>query len=213
MADGATLFLDEIGDGPGVQAQFLKVIEERQYRRLGEVRLRRSEFRLISATNRDLMEEIRLGRFRKDLYFRIYVFPIAIPSLRERMEDVPGLVAHLLGKMGLARSDITDGAMSLLRLYDWPGNIRELRNVVERAVLLAQGGMVSTEHFPGLRAAAPPADRAEEVLNLDKVETMHVRETLKRFDGDITGTARALGISRATLYRKLKGGRERGGPL
>ncbi|MDD5010141.1 MAG: sigma-54 dependent transcriptional regulator, partial [Syntrophorhabdaceae bacterium] len=134
VADGGTLFLDEIGDMDlGVQAQFLKVIEEKQYRRLGEVRIRRSEFRLICATHRDLLEDTRQGKFRSDLYFRIHVFPIVIPPLRERSEDIPDLIRYMMEKLNVSRVGMSNEAMSLLCSYEWPGNVRELKNVIERA--------------------------------------------------------------------------------
>ncbi|MBZ5538601.1 MAG: sigma 54-interacting transcriptional regulator [Acidobacteriia bacterium] len=151
VADGGILFLDEIGEiDLDSQTQFLKVIEEKQYRRVGEVKVRRSDFRLISASNRDLRDESQHGRFRKDLYFRIYVFPIHIPPLRERQEDLPGLVRHFLEEMNLLETEASTKVMQLLKEYPWPGNIRELRNVLERAVLLARRGPLSVDHFSGL---------------------------------------------------------------
>jgi len=204
-ADGGTLFLDEIGDmDVGVQAQFLKVIEEKQFRRLGEVKTRKSDFRLICATNRDLLSEARNGRFRKDLYFRINVFPITIPPLRERVEDIPGLVHHILKSMGY-HSEIAQDVVDLLQEYSWPGNIRELRNVIERAILLSRGQPLTVDYFHGLDAAAKL--EAPDPLPAGKysdVEESHIRATLKRFQGDTANASKALGISRATLYRKLK---------
>jgi DNA-binding NtrC family response regulator len=155
VADGGTLFLDEIGDiDLNSQTQFLKVIEEKQYRRVGEVKVRRSEFRLICATNRDLREESQRGGFRKDLYFRIYVFPIHIPPLRERVEDLPGLVNHLLEGLGVVPIENSSKVIQFLKTYPWPGNIRELRNVLERAQFLARGGALSVDHFSGLLSQA-----------------------------------------------------------
>jgi DNA-binding NtrC family response regulator len=205
-ADGGTLFLDEIGDMDiGVQAQFLKVIEEKQFRRLGEVKTRKSDFRLICATNRDLLDETRKGAFRKDLYFRINVLPIIIPPLRERPEDIPGLVRHVLENMGFPAVEITPEVMELLKEYPWPGNIRELRNVLERALLLSHGQPLTIVHFYGLDPA----------YNLDipavispgkysEIEESHIRTVLKCFQGNTIKASKALGMSRATLYRKLK---------
>ena len=205
-ADGGTLFLDEIGDMDiGVQAQFLKVIEEKQFRRLGEVKTRKSDFRLICATNRDLLGETRKGTFRKDLYFRINVLPIIIPPLRERAEDIPGLVRHLLRNLGHQSLEISPDVMELLQEYSWPGNIRELRNVLERAILLSRGQPLTADYFYGMDdstnldvPAAMPAGKYSDV------EESHIRIILKRFQGDTVKASKALGISRATLYRKLK---------
>jgi DNA-binding NtrC family response regulator len=204
VADGGTLFLDEISDmGMGVQAQFLKVIEEKHYRRLGEVKVRRSEFRLICATNRNIREEISLDRFRKDLYFRINVFPIVIPPLRERPEDIPGLVSNILRNLDAFQVDISPEVMQLLMLYPWPGNIRELRNVLERAILLARGQPLTPEHFSGLEISGI-LKHAKETCNLADIQESHMRNVIKRFHGDTRKAAEALGISRATLYRRLK---------
>ena len=205
VADGGTLFLDEISDMDiGVQAQFLKVIEEKQYRRVGEVKVRRSEFRLICATNRDLLEETHHGRFRKDLYFRINVLPIVIPSLRERQEDMPGLVLHLLRNLGAPNVKISSEAMQLLKAYSWPGNIRELRNVLERGLLLAYGQSLTLEHFSSLESQPVFMSHDKDMNNLENIEEAHIREAVRRFSGDTRKAAESLGISRATLYRKLK---------
>ena len=205
VADGGTLFLDEIADMDlSVQAQFLKVIEEKQYRRLGEVKMRKSDFRLICATNRDIVEETHQGRFRKDLYFRINVLSINIPPLRERREDIPGFVQHLLENLGAPNTEVTQEAMQLLQNYSWPGNIRELRNVLERAVLLAKGGPITPEHLPGLDTAYVLSDYIKEDWTLEKLEEAHIKTVLRKFGGDVQKAAKALGISRATLYRKLQ---------
>ncbi|NWF76434.1 MAG: sigma-54-dependent Fis family transcriptional regulator [Nitrospirae bacterium] len=205
VADGGTLFLDEISDMDlGVQAQFLKVVEEKQYRRLGEVKMRTSDFRLICATNHDLVEEIKNGRFRKDLYFRINVLPITIPPLRERPEDIPGFVRKILTNLGHNDTEVPDEIIQMLKNYPWPGNIRELRNVLERAILLSQGKTLSTEHFPGLEPCYFISEKNKRLSNLDNIEENHIRAIVKQFNGDTRKASEALGISRATLYRKLK---------
>jgi DNA-binding NtrC family response regulator len=206
VADRGTLFLDEIGDmDPAVQAQFLKVIEEKQFRRVGEVKMRRSEFRLLCATNRDLVGETAEGRFRKDLYFRIAVFPIPLPSLRDQTEDLAGWIRHFLLRLGKKPPDPPPEVLDLLGRYSWPGNIRELRNVLERAVLISRGKSLGPEHFPGLetpvRTGAPDAAAGSD---LDAVEETHVRAVLARAGGDTKKAAATLGISRASLYRKLE---------
>lgn len=204
VADGGTLFLDEIGDMDiSVQAQFLKVVEEKQYRRLGEVKTRSSDFRLICATNRDLLDAIMKGTFRKDLYYRINVLPIVIPPLRKRPEDIPGLVEHIIRTLSPQSVEISADVMRLLQEYSWPGNIRELKNVLERALLLSHGNQLTTEHFYGLepvRSEVSPKSPGK----YPDIEESQIRTVLKRFHGDTARAAKELGISRATLYRKLK---------
>jgi DNA-binding NtrC family response regulator len=205
VADGGTLFLDEISDmDVGVQAQFLKVIEDKRYRRLGEVKVRGSEFRLICATNRDLLVEAHKGSFRKDLYFRINVLSIVIPPLRERTEDIPGLVLSILKNLGVSNPAISSGVMKLLLEYSWPGNIRELRNVLERAVLLARGRPLAPEQFSGLDSSQILVAQKRIPGNLEDVEYDYIQTVMKHCGGDTKKAAEALNISRATLYRKLK---------
>jgi DNA-binding NtrC family response regulator len=155
VADGGTLFLDEIGElDTAVQPQFLKVLEEKRYRRLGEVAERRSEFRLICASNRDLGADVRSGRFRADLHFRVNVFPIEIPPLRERCEEIPALVAHLLNSLGAPDIEVSPDAMGLLARHPWPGNIRELKNALERALLLSRRSGLEVAHLSWLSSAS-----------------------------------------------------------
>jgi DNA-binding NtrC family response regulator len=200
VADGGTLFLDEIGDMDlGVQAQFLKVIEDKQYRRLGEDKVRYSDFRLICATHRDLLQETKNGRFRLDLYYRINVYPIYLPALRERLDDLEGLVAHLLSELGY-RQPVAQEIMRLFMSYTWPGNIRELRNVLERACLLAGEQPLSVEYFPGIGDTSA-ADTSS--ADLRSAEAAHIQAIVGQYGGDTLKAAKALGISRATLYRKL----------
>ena len=205
VADGGTLFLDEISNmSLSVQAEFLKVIEDKQYRRLGEDKVRKSDFRLICSTNKDLFEETRQGRFRQDLYFRIHVFPIRLPPLRKRLEDLYSLIKHILKTLGKPDVDISDQTLELLSKYPWPGNIREMKNVLERALLLARGATLSADHFPGLGILYPVAKRKEIAMDLKDLEKVHIWEVINRFGGDKVKAAEVLGISRATLYRKLK---------
>lgn len=206
VADGGTLFLDEIGDMDlAVQAQFLKVIEEKQYRRLGEVKLRHSDFRLICATNRDLLKETKQGRFRLDLYYRINVFPIYIPTLRERAEDLEGLIKYLLFALTYSEHQIPNDVISLLRSYRWPGNIRELKNVLERAILLTQGNRLEARHFTGLEQSSQDSDEpTADSESIGAAEGTHIKSILVQYNGDTVAAAEALGISRPTLYRKIK---------
>lgn len=200
VADGGTLFLDEVGDMDlAVQAQFLKVLEEKRFRRVGENQERHSDFRLICATNRDLESAMEDGAFRRDLYFRINVLPLVMPPLRERPEDMDGLIRALLESMGAPSRTLQPGARKLLGDYAWPGNVRELKNVLERALLLSRGGALSEDHLPGL---------AEEVLASAprrRVSDPELYESaLRRAGGDAAKAAAAMGISRATFYRRRK---------
>ncbi len=206
LADNGTLFLDEIGDmDPAIQAQFLKVVEERSYRRLGETRTRRSDFRLICATNKDLAQEATEGRFRKDLLFRIQVVPMRIPALRERPDDIPGIVAHLLSSLSKRCETIEPEVMDTLQSYPWPGNIRELKNVLEYAVLRSSNGTLHPELFSHLHLqGSDEGTRTERSGELDKLVDESIRTALLRYDGDVAKAANALGISRSTVYRKMK---------
>jgi DNA-binding NtrC family response regulator len=203
VADRGTLFLDEIGDmDNGVQSAFLKVIEEKTFRRIGDTKLRKSDFRLICATNRDLEKETQEGSFRKDLFFRIRVFPISLPPLREIPEDVHGFARYFAKSLGYPDVDIRQEVIHHLRAYSWPGNIRELLNILERALILARGGPLTMEHFPGL--LSPPFGHSSDTRVVAMQESSLIAATLEECQGDVSKAAKALGISRATMYRKLK---------
>jgi len=204
IADGGTLFMDEIGEmDTAVQPQLLKVLEDKTYRRLGDTKLQRSDFRLISATNKDLEQEILKGDFRRDLFFRVNLLTIHIPPLRERGDDLPELVRNMLRTDGKPRAQISDDAMDVLMLYPWPGNIRELGNVIERAIILSQGGVLLPEHFSWLKGDALPSTSGR-TRTLEEVERDHLLAVLRRCNGDVEQAAKSLGKSRATLYRRLK---------
>lgn len=204
VVDGGTLFLDEIGDMDlEVQAQLLKTIEEKSYRRIGENKLRTSDFRLICATNRNLTEASLNGSFRKDLYYRICIFPINLPTLRDRKDDIPGMIKHILINYGFDKFPLNKQVIDMLTQYPWPGNIRELRNMLERALLLAQGEELSINHFPGLDKPPLPNDQDLNAWNLDEIEKFHIIKALKHFGGDKYEASNALGISLSSLYRKL----------
>lgn len=204
IADGGTLFLDEIGDMDlAVQAQFLKVIEEKSYRRLGEVRMRTSDFRLMSATNKDLVQEVSQGSFRKDLLYRIQVIPITVSSLRDRSEDIERLALHILAGLNYPFQDVAPDIVAFLKAYSWPGNVRELRNVLERAVMLARGNALTSLFFTGLIGPSRTA-LLEPVGGLEGMEIETIRSVLKRSSGNVNKAAKELGISRATIYRKIK---------
>lgn len=205
IANRGTLFLDEIGDmGMDVQAQLLKVLEEKCYRRLGDVKLFRSDFRLICATHREIESLLQAGQFRQDLTYRINLLTIHIPPLRERADDLPALVTYLLRSLGSSGSVISDEVMGMIMAYSWPGNIRELRNVLERSLLLTpRGEMLRQEHFTSLQNGRQP-QHAASPRTVQEVEETHIRAVLEQMGGDIDQAARSLNISRATLYRRLK---------
>jgi DNA-binding NtrC family response regulator len=211
LAHGGTLFLDEIGELPlELQAKFLRVLEERRIRRLGgrvEVEV---DVRVICASNRDLRQEIERGRFREDLFFRLGVFTITLPLLRERSEDVPQLVHHFIEKFnaetGRRVQGMTPAALALLQRYAWPGNIRELRNTVERAMILAEGDVLGVEHLPPDVQGGGSEGGGLCVLfgtTLDQVEKEYILATLRRNGGNKARTAALLEISEKTLYNKL----------
>lgn len=208
VADGGTLFLDEISSmSLNVQAQLLKVIEEKRFRRLGETKVRRSEFRLICASNKNLENAVQSGEFRDDLYYRINVFPITLPPLREMPDNLPGLVVHVLTGLHAPHPNVSLEVMQYLSGYHWPGNIRELRNVLERALLLADNIPLEVSHFPGLTASPTPNRLNREfssIKNLESLEEDYVLSVLNHFNNDTEKAANALGISRASLYRRLK---------
>jgi two-component system, NtrC family, response regulator HydG len=214
---GGTLFLDEVGDVPlSEQVKLLRLIENGTFRRVGGLEQRSADFRLICATHRDLAQLVREGRFREDLYYRISAFPIELPPLRERREDLPLLVEGLLQQLNAKLPcRVTDAALDLLADYRFPGNVRELLNILQRACLLSDGLWIEPEHLPdelsrpGLPEKVTSAARALEgpdsdgVLSLDEVERRYLRWALSVFLGDRRALAAKLGMSERTLYRRL----------
>jgi DNA-binding NtrC family response regulator len=211
LADGGTLFLDEVGEIPiELQAKFLRVLEEERLRRLGGKSEITVDVRVISATNRDLKEEIKVGRFREDLYFRLNVFHINLAPLKERRDDIPVLVQHFIDRFGRDAGKKLQGvspqAMKLLGDYAWPGNIRELRNTLERAVILCGTGAIEPEHLPSELAAGGGESvylKLPYGLPLREIEKEYILATLSRLQNNKARTAQALGISEKTLYNKL----------
>jgi DNA-binding NtrC family response regulator len=208
LADGGTIFLDEIGDiSPKLQADLLRVLQERRFYRVGGSQEVPVDVRVIAATNKDLMEEVRQGRFREDLYYRLNVIEISIPPLRERREDIPLLAEHFLERIGneLGKdiSGLAPGALKLLLAHDWPGNVRELENAIERAIVTAHNGMLDEADFVFLNHRP---ERSWEVpdVPLNELERRAIIAALERRQGNIKETAAALGIDRSTLYDKLK---------
>jgi transcriptional regulator with PAS, ATPase and Fis domain len=213
-AEGGTLFLDEIGElDPGVQAKLLKAIEDRTFRRLGGLAQVEIDVRLIAATHRDLEREVVAGRFRRDLYYRLNVFTVRLPALRERSEDVVPLALQFLKQYapGLPLS-ISAAARARLQAYDWPGNVRELRNVIERASILARGEReIGLGHLPPLGFSLPVAGPGPDEplpgprpLTIREAERERVEEALAVHRGNVAAAAAQLGVSRGTVYRKAR---------
>src|SRR2546427_3636573 len=211
LAYGGTLFLDEVGEIPiELQAKFLRVLEEERLRRLGGKSEIMVDVRVISATNRDLKDEIKAGRFCEDLYFRLNVFHINLAPLKERREDIPVLVQHFIDRFsregGKKLHGVSPQAMKLLTDYAWPGNIRELRNTLERAVILCGGAAIDVEHLPAELAAGGGESAYLNLphgLPLREIEKEYILATLSRLQNNKARTAQALGISEKTLYNKL----------
>ncbi len=209
-ASGGTLLLDEIGDLPtAMQAKLLRVLQEREVRRVGENRVRAVDVRVLAATHRDLAAEVAAGRFRQDLYYRLRVIEIRVPPLRERREDVLPLarrhVALVAARTGCPVTGLTPAAADQLQRWGWPGNVRELQNVIERAVVLARGRRVDVEDLPEeVRIAQPGRGSPGAPRTLADVERAHVLAVLRGVGGNRERAAAELGIGSATLYRKLK---------
>ncbi|MFM2514818.1 sigma-54-dependent response regulator transcription factor ZraR [Escherichia coli] len=208
-ADGGTLFLDEIGDiSPMMQVRLLRAIQEREVQRVGSNQTISVDVRLIAATHRDLAAEVNAGRFRQDLYYRLNVVAIEVPSLRQRREDIPLLASHFLQRFAernrKAVKGFTPQAMDLLIHYDWPGNIRELENAVERSVVLLTGEYISERELPLAIASTPiPLGQSQDIQPLVEVEKEVILAALEKTGGNKTEAARQLGITRKTLLAKL----------
>ncbi len=207
LAEGGTLFLDEIANVPmNLQAKLLRVLETGEFERVGSSKRSRVDVRILSATNANLDAEVKSGRFREDLLFRLNTVEICLPPLRQRREDIPLLATHFLRqhaqryRKSLGAFD--PAAAQLLLEHPWPGNVRELDHAVERAVLLAQSEVVQTADL-GLRAGRDSSPRLED-LSLEQVECFLVRKALARFDGNVSQAAKALGLSRSALYRRMQ---------
>ncbi|HYN22282.1 MAG TPA: sigma-54 dependent transcriptional regulator [Thermoanaerobaculia bacterium] len=210
VAHRGTLFLDEMGDlDPAVQPKVLKVLEEKRFRRMGEVVDRQVDVFLIAATNHNLAALVREGKFRSDLYFRISTIPIVVPPLRERREDIPLLaetiVTRLARDLGRPRAHLLPDALSALYGYSWPGNVRELRNVIERALLRTEEGTIRLSDLrfsPDL--AGPPTVAADSAVTLHEIERRQIEKVLEEGRGKVVNAAGRLGIPRSTLYQKIR---------
>lgn len=214
LADRGTIFLDEIGEtSPALQVKLLRVLEERQFVRVGGVDLVKTDVRVIAATNRELKKAISEKRFREDLYFRLNVFPIVIPTLAERREDIKDLAEYFLASKQYPRATLSDEVVDLLQSYPWPGNIRELKNILERATILAAGRSIELEHI-GIEdetetAPLVPATPQEQAIatpsgGLENAERDMIEAALKQAGGNKTEAAKLLKITRRRLYSRMK---------
>jgi len=211
-ADGGTIFLDEIGDvSPALQAKLLRVLQEHQVRPVGGSEWRAVDVRVIAATNRDLAGGVTAGRFREDLYYRLKVVTVVVPPLRERRDDIPLLVDHLVRRA--AREcrkpvvGLSEGALAILSSYHWPGNIRELAHVLERGVALAQHEVLSVEDLPPELQDGTPASwptTSSDRPTLQELKRRYIRQVLEETGGNVSRTAAVLGVDRRSLYRMLQ---------
>lgn len=211
LADGGTLFLDEIGDiSPAMQVRLLRVLQEKTYEPLGSVEPVRADVRIIAATNKDLLELVGNGKFREDLYYRIHVVQIDVPPLKERREDIPLLVDHFIATHNLLHDQEITGlskeALSLLMRHDFPGNVRELQNILEHAFVLCRGGKIEPQHLPPdlTRSTARDPIDPRHRMNLKVLEKSLIQEALAKHRGNRALAARDLGINLSTLYRKIQ---------
>ena len=211
LAEGGTIFLDEIGDiSPAMQSKLLRVLQDKVYEPLGATEPVKADVRILAATNKDIEKLVEKGIFREDLYYRINIVKLELPPLRQRKEDIPLLIEHFVDKFNrLANKNIagvSQEAMAILMDYDYPGNVRELENIIEHAFVLCSGGLIKPEHLPsrlrGSREAA--ASISGGPMTLKALEAIHIADALRRHKGNRTAAAKELGINPSTLYRKLK---------
>ena len=209
LADKGTLFLDEVGDiPPGLQPKLLRVLQEQEFERLGSTRTHQVDVRLVAATNRNLVDMVKRNEFRSDLYYRLNVFPLPLPPLRARREDIPALVEHFVDtyarRMGKQIEQIPPETMSALTSYQWPGNIRELQNFIERSVILTSGSVL---HSPLASLQGAPEAESLGAITLEDAERDHIRKTLDQTRWVVAGpngAAARLGIKRSTLYFRMQ---------
>ncbi|MEQ8215636.1 MAG: sigma 54-interacting transcriptional regulator [Smithellaceae bacterium] len=209
LAENGTLFLDEIGDiTPAMQAKLLRVLQEKTYEPLGATESIKHNVRIIAATNKDLKELVRQGRFREDLFYRIHVFKISLPPLRERMEDIPLLVEHFINYFNVLQkkniAGISDEAMSVLMTYAYPGNVRELANLIERAFILCKSGLIEKAHLPESLFSGAAGSGENRPPSLKEMESACLINALRQNNWNRLKTAQQLGMHKSTLYRKIK---------
>ena len=213
MAEGGTVFLDEVGElSPDLQSKLLRALQEREIRPVGATQTVKIDVRILAATNRELDAAVENGSFRKDLFYRLNVLSLRVPPLRQRRQDIPVLAGHFLerlGRVGVTARHISSDAMELLMAYDWPGNVRELENSLERACALNSGPTLHVADLPSpvryAREAALAVAQDSRILPIAELEKRAILSTLEQLNGDKLLAARLLGIGKTTLYRKLKG--------
>jgi PAS domain S-box-containing protein len=209
-AEGGTLFLDEIGDvSPAMQVRLLRFLQERVYEPLGSVTPIRADVRIVAATHRDLSALVKEGKFREDLYYRVNIVKLEIPPLRDRLEDVPLLVEHFVDRFNTLQGKeimgVSDNALACLMAHDYPGNVRELENLVERAFILCRTGQIERQHLPEpLCLQAPLGKGSGEIDSFKQMEASFLMSALRQHNWNRTETAKALGIHKTTLFRKIK---------
>jgi PAS domain S-box-containing protein len=210
VADGGTIFLDEVGDvSPAMQARLLRVLQERVFEPLGSVEPVKVDVRVIAATNQDLGERVLQGTFREDLYYRINIVRLELPPLAQRIEDVPVLIDHFISKFnrrqGKQVAGVSEEVLAVLMAHDYPGNVRELENIIEYAFVVCRGGIVELGHLPPeFRARFDRSGKPPRGLTLRDLETSHIVATIQRHGGNRTAAAQELGINPSTLFRKIK---------
>lgn len=203
VADGGTLFIDEIGElAPALQPKLLRVLEDGSLRRVGSIKERRVKVRLIAATNRDLAQEVKKGRFREDLFYRINMLTLDLPPLRDRGKDIVRLVHHFVGPGW----QIADGVLTVLQQYDWPGNVRQLRNAIDRAKVLADENVIELRNFPAeiVETFQPVVESVQETQALSEMTRQHLLDAIQRTGNNKSQTAKLLGVTRRSLYRLLE---------
>jgi DNA-binding NtrC family response regulator len=212
IADKGTVFLDEVGDiSPGLQQKLLRVLEEGEIQPVGGTKRAKVDVRIVAATNKNLEEMVRQGKFREDLFFRVNVVPIHLPPLRERRGDIKPLALHFLAEFceenHKAITSISPEVMDVFTKYDWPGNVRELKNVIERAVLLETSDTITTRYLPERMLISPDeetAKSAEDLRTLEEMSKAYIKEVLQKTDGNKTQAAEILGINRTSLWRMMR---------
>ena len=213
-ADGGTILLDEIAEmSPALQSKLLRITQDGRFQRVGSNREIHTRARLLAATNRNLETEVKSGRFREDLFYRLNVVELHLPALRERREDILPLANQFVTEFARGRARLSDPTARCLEKYSWPGNVRELRNAMERAVLLSRGELILPDHLPARVTEAgksPPALEANDLERLEEIERLAIFQTLRQHQSNRTETAKALGISRRTLIYKLQRFRQQG---
>ena len=211
IADGGTIFLDEIGDiSPAMQARLLRVLQDRTFEPLGSVETRKVDVRVVAATNKNLTDLVRKGIFREDLYYRVRVVHLDLPALRQRREDIPLLIDHIVARFNLLRGKDIDGVsdevMARLMEHDYPGNVRELENIIEQAFVLCRGRVIEVQHLPPeLRPVETSgAGETSGPMTLQAMERHQIENALRRYQGNRKRAAKELGVDTSTLYRKIK---------